>query len=275
MPHTALNKMSLQEDAAARKKNINESLLSETLCSSILEAEVGDDVTIWCKHELKHTDQIFWFKHTNDSVPLLLGCKQISMSAPSQNCYFFTESNRMVMSVQGENTSLTITAVNVSDTGLYYCSSIRLDQIIFGNSTSLRVEESNKTLSNDVDRAKGDSTRKDKEFTHGSGCSSCSICVPETEVVCHATGFYPKTINITWQKDGKDMHEDVELREMLPNQDGSFQKRSILKVSAEKLQKHNYTCVIEHSSLEKEMVLEVPNGSNKLQTYIMKEDLLV
>ncbi|KAI5088481.1 hypothetical protein C0J45_22024 [Silurus meridionalis] len=118
------------------------SLLSETLCSSILEAEVGDDVTIWCKHELKHTDQIFWFKHTNDSVPLLLGCKQISMSAPSQNCYFFTESNRMVMSVQGENTSLTITAVNVSDTGLYYCSSIRLDQIIFGNSTSLRVEGS-------------------------------------------------------------------------------------------------------------------------------------
>ncbi|XP_046698306.1 uncharacterized protein LOC124380978 [Silurus meridionalis] len=122
------------------------SLLSETLCSSILEAEVGDDVTIWCKHELKHTDQIFWFKHTNDSVPLLLGCKQIRTSAPSQNCYFFTESNRMVMSVQGENTSLTITAVNVSDTGLYYCSSIRLDQIIFGNSTSLRVEGGNKTF---------------------------------------------------------------------------------------------------------------------------------
>ncbi|KAF7687720.1 hypothetical protein HF521_014948 [Silurus meridionalis] len=70
-------------------------------------------------------------------------------------------------------------------------------------------------------------------------------------------------------------YEDVELREMLPNQDGSFQKRSILKVSAEKLQKHNYTCVIEHSSMEKEMVLEVPIGSNKLQTYIMKEDLLV
>ncbi|XP_017307195.1 BOLA class I histocompatibility antigen, alpha chain BL3-7 [Ictalurus punctatus] len=77
------------------------------------------------------------------------------------------------------------------------------------------------------------------------------------EVVCHATGFFPKTVMITWQKDGEDVHEDVELRETLPNQDGSFQKRSILTVSAEDLQKHNYTCVIQHSSLEKEIVLPV------------------
>ncbi|XP_053509835.1 BOLA class I histocompatibility antigen, alpha chain BL3-7-like isoform X4 [Ictalurus furcatus] len=75
------------------------------------------------------------------------------------------------------------------------------------------------------------------------------------EVVCHATGFFPKTVMITWQKDGEDVHEGVELRETLPNQDGSFQKRSVLTVSAEDLQKHNYTCVIQHSSLEKEIVL--------------------
>ncbi|KAF4074687.1 hypothetical protein AMELA_G00242150 [Ameiurus melas] len=77
------------------------------------------------------------------------------------------------------------------------------------------------------------------------------------EVVCHATGFFPKTVMITWQKDGEDVHEDVDLRETLPNQDGSFQKRSILTVSAEDLQKHTYTCVIQHSSLEKEIVLPV------------------
>nr|AAD08648.1 MHC class I alpha chain [Ictalurus punctatus] len=75
------------------------------------------------------------------------------------------------------------------------------------------------------------------------------------EVVCHATGFFPKTVMITWQKDGEDVHEDVELRETVPNQDGSFQKRSVLTVSAEDLQKHTYTCVIQHSSLEKEIVL--------------------
>ncbi|KAM9446939.1 H-2 class I histocompatibility antigen, Q10 alpha chain-like [Clarias gariepinus] len=83
---------------------------------------------------------------------------------------------------------------------------------------------------------------------------------PSPEVVCHATGFFPKPLNITWQKDGEDVHEDVELRETLPNQDGSFQKRSILKVPAEELQKHNYTCVVQHSSLEKELVREVEKG---------------
>ncbi|XP_047674545.1 BOLA class I histocompatibility antigen, alpha chain BL3-7-like [Tachysurus fulvidraco] len=79
------------------------------------------------------------------------------------------------------------------------------------------------------------------------------------EVVCHATGFFPKAVMISWRKDGEDVHEDVELRETLPNQDGSFQKRSILKVPAEELQKHTYTCVIQHSSME-DLVLEVPKG---------------
>ncbi|KAM9446982.1 BOLA class I histocompatibility antigen, alpha chain BL3-6-like [Clarias gariepinus] len=75
------------------------------------------------------------------------------------------------------------------------------------------------------------------------------------EVVCHATGFFPKVVMISWQKDGEDVHEDVELRETLPNQDGSFQKRSILKITAEELDK--YTCVVQHSSLEKDLVLKV------------------
>ncbi|KAG7318633.1 hypothetical protein KOW79_018388 [Hemibagrus wyckioides] len=83
---------------------------------------------------------------------------------------------------------------------------------------------------------------------------------PSPEVVCNATGFFPKAVNITWRKDGEDVNEDVELRETLPNQDGSFQKRSILKVPAEDLQKHTYTCVIQHSSLKEELVLEVPKG---------------
>ncbi|XP_060764008.1 BOLA class I histocompatibility antigen, alpha chain BL3-7-like isoform X2 [Neoarius graeffei] len=95
---------------------------------------------------------------------------------------------------------------------------------------------------------------------------------PSPEVVCHATGFFPKALNITWQKDGEDVIEDVELRETLPNQDGSFQKRSILKVPAEELQKHKYTCVVQHSSLEEELVLPVSEqqilkdgGSDKVQ----------
>ncbi|XP_017540484.2 H-2 class I histocompatibility antigen, Q9 alpha chain-like isoform X1 [Pygocentrus nattereri] len=74
-------------------------------------------------------------------------------------------------------------------------------------------------------------------------------------VVCHATGFFPKAVNISWQKNGEDLHEDVELRETLPNQDGTFQKRSVLTVSPEELDRNEYTCTVQHSSLEKKMHL--------------------
>ncbi|KAM9447098.1 BOLA class I histocompatibility antigen, alpha chain BL3-7-like [Clarias gariepinus] len=89
---------------------------------------------------------------------------------------------------------------------------------------------------------------------------------PSSEVVCHATGFFPKPLNITWQKDGEDVNEDVELRETLPNQDGSFQKRSILKVPAEELQKHNYTCVVQHSTGE--IRKDVPKGGGSIAIII-------
>ncbi|XP_060763936.1 uncharacterized protein LOC132872849 isoform X2 [Neoarius graeffei] len=130
-------------------------LLSETLCSLTVEVEAGDNATVWCQHELSDTGYIVWFKHTSASVPLLLGCKKFRTSTPSQNCYFYNEIERIVMSVHGKNTSLTITAVNVSDTGLYYCSFIDLDQVNFKNSTFLQVKDRNKTLSENPDRAKG------------------------------------------------------------------------------------------------------------------------
>ncbi|KAI4885146.1 hypothetical protein NFI96_028891, partial [Prochilodus magdalenae] len=78
-------------------------------------------------------------------------------------------------------------------------------------------------------------------------------------VVCHATGFFPKAVMISWMKNGEDVHENVELRETTPNQDGTFQKRSILTVSPEELDKHDYTCIIQHSSLENGITLQVFN----------------
>ncbi|KAK3511713.1 hypothetical protein QTP70_017628 [Hemibagrus guttatus] len=97
------------------------------------------------------------------------------------------------------------------------------------------------------------------------------------DVVCHATGFYPKEVVIIWQKDGEVMLEDVELRETLPNQDGSFQKRSILKVSAEELQKHTYTCVVQHSSLDKEIVKIIlrDGGSGVLRIGVIAAVLVI
>ncbi|XP_053337547.1 uncharacterized protein LOC128509738 [Clarias gariepinus] len=130
-------------------------LLSDTLCSLTLEAEAGDKVTVWCQHNLTRTGYIYWFKHTSDSVPLLIGCKQFFTSAPSETCYFFTESERIVTAVHDKNTSLTITAVNVSDTGLYYCIYMEKNQIPFSDSVYLRVKGVNKTLTKITDRANG------------------------------------------------------------------------------------------------------------------------
>ncbi|KAK3514338.1 hypothetical protein QTP70_015046 [Hemibagrus guttatus] len=289
-------------------KKKNSGLLSETLSSLTLEAEAGDNVTIWCQHDLTVTSSIFWFKHTSDSVPLLLGCKNFRTSSPSEPCYFFSESERIVMSVHGSKTSLTITAVNVSDTGLYYCSFT--ERMIFRNSTYLQVKGVKKTFSEDkaTDSAVFFMLNvvvmlivvfgavivfllgvlifiilKHRK-THKGLLIFLSLCVsavpptasvlqkhsPSPEVVCHATGFFPKAVNISWRKDGEDMNEEVELRETFPNQDGSFQKRSILKVPAEELQKHTYTCVIQHSSLEEELVLNVNTQPITKDTHILQ-----
>ncbi|XP_062874418.1 BOLA class I histocompatibility antigen, alpha chain BL3-6-like [Trichomycterus rosablanca] len=80
-----------------------------------------------------------------------------------------------------------------------------------------------------------------------------------SELVCHATGFFPRGLMMFWQKDGEELHEDVDDRETLPNQDGTFQKRAVLRVSPEELKEHEYTCVVQHSSLEKDLVLPVPD----------------
>ncbi|XP_028819600.1 BOLA class I histocompatibility antigen, alpha chain BL3-7-like, partial [Denticeps clupeoides] len=67
-------------------------------------------------------------------------------------------------------------------------------------------------------------------------------------VVCHATGFYPDKVKISWQKDGQDLHEDVDVGETLPNHDGTFQKRAELKVTPDVWKKNQFTCVVEHKS---------------------------
>ncbi|XP_026121648.1 H-2 class I histocompatibility antigen, Q9 alpha chain-like [Carassius auratus] len=67
-----------------------------------------------------------------------------------------------------------------------------------------------------------------------------------SSVKCHATGFYPKEVTISWMKNGKDHDEDVEVGQVLPNEDGTFQKMSELRVSPEEWKKNEFICVVEH-----------------------------
>ncbi|KAG7457576.1 hypothetical protein MATL_G00228640 [Megalops atlanticus] len=78
---------------------------------------------------------------------------------------------------------------------------------------------------------------------------------PSSPVTCLATGFFPKEIVVSWQKDGEDLHEDVELLETVPNEDGTFQTRSRLTVSPADLKEHKFTCIVDHISLE-EMIIK-------------------
>ncbi|XP_062874420.1 BOLA class I histocompatibility antigen, alpha chain BL3-7-like [Trichomycterus rosablanca] len=83
---------------------------------------------------------------------------------------------------------------------------------------------------------------------------------PQPELVCHATGFFPSGLVMFWQKNGHEVHEDVEITTTAPNQDGTFQKRAALRVSPEELMEHEYTCVVLHSSLERDLVLKASDA---------------
>ncbi|XP_062874421.1 BOLA class I histocompatibility antigen, alpha chain BL3-7-like [Trichomycterus rosablanca] len=80
----------------------------------------------------------------------------------------------------------------------------------------------------------------------------------QPELVCHATGFFPRRLEMSWQKDGEELHKDVEITETVPNLDGTFHRRAVLRVSPEELKEHEYTCVVQHSSLKEDLVLKAP-----------------
>ncbi|CAM4661964.1 unnamed protein product [Leuciscus chuanchicus] len=69
---------------------------------------------------------------------------------------------------------------------------------------------------------------------------------PSSPVLCHATGFYPSGMTITWFRNGQEHHEDVDLGETLPNEDGTFQRTSTLYVTPDEWEKNQFSCEVEH-----------------------------
>ncbi|KAK7136579.1 hypothetical protein R3I93_016803 [Phoxinus phoxinus] len=69
---------------------------------------------------------------------------------------------------------------------------------------------------------------------------------PSSPVVCHATGFYSSRVIITWLRNGCERYRDVDVGEPLPNEDGTFQKKSTLSVSPDEWKNNQFTCEVEH-----------------------------
>ncbi|XP_038822480.1 H-2 class I histocompatibility antigen, Q9 alpha chain-like [Salvelinus namaycush] len=81
---------------------------------------------------------------------------------------------------------------------------------------------------------------------------------PSSPVTCHATGFYPSGVMVSWQKDGQDHHEDVEYGEILPNDDGTFQKSSHLTVTPEDRKNSKYQCLVQVKGIEEDFIKVLP-----------------
>ncbi|XP_058623757.1 hereditary hemochromatosis protein homolog isoform X2 [Onychostoma macrolepis] len=66
---------------------------------------------------------------------------------------------------------------------------------------------------------------------------------------CLATGFYPRHINLTLFRDGQPVADhEITGGDLLPNDDGTYQMRKSLEISA--ADKHKYTCSATHLSLD-------------------------
>uniref|UniRef100_A0A8K9X2L3 Ig-like domain-containing protein n=1 Tax=Oncorhynchus mykiss TaxID=8022 RepID=A0A8K9X2L3_ONCMY len=98
----------------------------------------GENVTLQCINVLKTHGQVGWFKQVNGSEPLCI--TYMWSSVPTVHHQNGFQGNHMKMVMTNITIFLTITEVEVADSGLYFCG--MLDKyLIFANATVLKVQD--------------------------------------------------------------------------------------------------------------------------------------
>ncbi|XP_043083981.1 T-cell surface glycoprotein CD1b3-like [Puntigrus tetrazona] len=83
-----------------------------------------------------------------------------------------------------------------------------------------------------------------------------------SRVSCLATGFYPRHINLTLFRDQQPVADhEITGGDLLPNDDGTYQMRKSLEISA--ADKHKYTCSVTHLSLDNKLDVTLENNSSR------------
>uniref|UniRef100_A0A8C3FFD1 Ig-like domain-containing protein n=1 Tax=Chrysemys picta bellii TaxID=8478 RepID=A0A8C3FFD1_CHRPI len=65
---------------------------------------------------------------------------------------------------------------------------------------------------------------------------------------CHARGFYPRPIHVSWVRDEEDILAETDSSGILPNADSTYYTQSSLEISLQQ-DGHRYACRVEHTSL--------------------------
>ncbi|XP_065420038.1 class I histocompatibility antigen, F10 alpha chain-like isoform X1 [Chrysemys picta bellii] len=77
---------------------------------------------------------------------------------------------------------------------------------------------------------------------------------------CHARGFYPRPIRVSWVRDGTEILPPMNASGILPHADGTYQIRQSLEIPPR--WGHGYACRVNHSSLgEPALTMALPEVS--------------
>ncbi|XP_073415259.1 immunoglobulin lambda-1 light chain-like isoform X5 [Dendrobates tinctorius] len=173
-----------------------------------------------------------WIYQILGSVPkLVIG----SSSTSNQNYRPSWTSDRFTGSITGGSAVLSISKVEIGDTGDYYCVVWSGTQWIFGEGSQLIV------LSGEV--------KTPSVFIYGP--SEEELKNDKATMVCAIRAYTPRTLSVEWTVDGTKWTSGVQTSTESKQADNLYMKSSLFSLSTSEYNKHEeYGCKVIHQNKE-------------------------